>query len=77
MSSMRRWAVDIARAYNSWLHASYTKRTSRILGAALIPIHDVPAAVKARVAEVSQGITSGKIKVPETFDGPEFPTPAA
>ena len=38
---------------------------------------DVPAAVKARVAEVSQGITSGKIKVPETFDGPEFPTPAA
>jgi uncharacterized protein len=40
------WAVDIARAYNSWLHATYMKRTSRILGAALIPVHDVGAAVK-------------------------------
>src|SRR4029434_1026941 len=33
-------------AYNSWLHATYMKRTSRILGAALIPVHDVGAAVK-------------------------------
>jgi hypothetical protein len=40
------WAVDIARAYNSWLHATYTKKNSRILGAALIPIHDVPAAIQ-------------------------------
>src|SRR5215813_3797443 len=40
------WAVDIARAYNSWLHATYMKRTSRMLGAALIPVHDVTAAVK-------------------------------
>ena len=40
------WAVDIARAYNSWLHATYMKRNSRILGAALIPIHDVSAAVQ-------------------------------
>ena len=44
------WAVDIARAYNSWLHASYTKRTSRILGAALIPIHDVPSRSRSCVA---------------------------
>jgi predicted TIM-barrel fold metal-dependent hydrolase len=40
------WAVDIARAYNSWLHANYTKKNSRILGAAIIPIHDVPAAIQ-------------------------------
>ena len=31
------WAVDIARAYNSWLHATYTKKNSRILGAAIDP----------------------------------------
>ena len=40
------WAVEIARAYNSWLHTVYMKRTPRILGAALIPVHDVPAAVQ-------------------------------
>src|SRR5262249_37360078 len=40
------WAVDIARAYNAWLHATYMKRTSRMLGASLIPVHDVTAAVK-------------------------------
>jgi hypothetical protein len=31
--------------------------------------------VKARVAEVAQGIASGKILVPESFNGPEFATP--
>ena len=31
------WAIDIARAYNSWLHATYMKRTSRILGASVDP----------------------------------------
>ena len=40
------WAVDIARAYNTWLHATYTRKTSRILGAAIIPIHDVAVAVQ-------------------------------
>jgi len=30
------WAVEIARAYNSWLHATYTTRNPRILGAAII-----------------------------------------
>jgi predicted TIM-barrel fold metal-dependent hydrolase len=40
------WAVDIARAYNSWLFTSYTKRNPRILGAAILPIHDVAAAIQ-------------------------------
>ena len=39
------WAVELARTYNSWLHARYMKKTPRILGAALIPVHDVKAAV--------------------------------
>ena len=38
---------------------------------------DVPATVKARVAETAQGIASGKIVVPEAFNGPEFATPTA
>ncbi len=39
------WAVEISRTYNMWLHTRYMKKTPRILGAALIPIHDVKAAV--------------------------------
>lgn len=40
------WAAEVARGYNSWLHERYMKRTPRILGAALVPIHDVGAAVE-------------------------------
>lgn len=41
----REWAVSLARAYNDWLHASYTKLDARLQGIALLPIHEVPAAV--------------------------------
>jgi len=41
----RYWAVSLARAYNDWLHQSYTKLDSRLQGIALVPILDVPAAV--------------------------------
>lgn len=37
--------MELARTYNSWLHARYMKKTPRILGAALIPVRDVKAAV--------------------------------
>ncbi len=37
---------------------------------------DVPAAVRNAVARAARGIASGAIKVPETYDGPEFPNPA-
>lgn len=40
------YAINIAHAYNSWLHAYYMARTPRILGTALIPIHDVDEAIK-------------------------------
>jgi len=39
------WAADLASAYNSWLHDRYMKQTPRVLGAALIPIHNVEAAI--------------------------------
>lgn len=38
-----------------------------------LSIHpSVPAAVSAKIAEYAEGIRSGRIAVPETYDGPEF-----
>jgi predicted TIM-barrel fold metal-dependent hydrolase len=41
----RDWAIGLARAYNDWLYHVYMKSSPRFKGLALIPIHDVPAAV--------------------------------
>ncbi len=41
----REWAVALARAYNDWLYHRYLQRDSRFQGMALVPVHDVPAAV--------------------------------
>jgi hypothetical protein len=41
------WAIAYAKAYNDWLHAKYLKYNSRLMGFALIPLQDVPAAVRA------------------------------
>jgi len=41
----RYWAVSVAKAYNDWLHNTYTGRDARLQGIALIPYQDVPAAV--------------------------------
>lgn len=40
------WAIDLARAYNDWLYDTYTKRSDRFKGLALIPLQDPQAAVK-------------------------------
>lgn len=37
---------------------------------------DVPGDVRARIAQASAAIVSGQVHVPETYDGPEFATPA-
>ncbi|MDB5892692.1 MAG: family transporter substrate-binding protein [Rhodoferax sp.] len=37
--------------------------------------NDVPADVRARVRQASDGIVQGRIVVPERYDGAEFPTP--
>ena len=49
----RYWAVSLATAYNNWLYNSYTKRDSRLQGVALLPVHDVAAAV----AELRRAVT--------------------
>jgi len=40
------WAVAIARGYNNWLHDRYYRFNPRLRGVALLPIQDVPEAVK-------------------------------
>ncbi len=42
----RDWAIDLARAYNDWLHQTYLKRSPRFQGIALIPIQEPEAAVE-------------------------------
>ena len=39
------WAVDVARAYNDWLHDRFTRHSPRLNGVALLPLQDVDAAV--------------------------------
>jgi predicted TIM-barrel fold metal-dependent hydrolase len=39
------WAVTLCRAYNSWLHATYSRTSPRFVGVALLPVQDVAAAV--------------------------------
>jgi hypothetical protein len=43
----RQWAVALARAYNSFLHAEFLSAAPhRLKGMALIPLQDIPEAVK-------------------------------
>ncbi len=41
----RDWAIDLARAYNDWLHETYVKRSPRFEGMALIPLQEPEEAV--------------------------------
>jgi predicted TIM-barrel fold metal-dependent hydrolase len=41
----RDWAIAVARAYNDWLHATYTKEHPSLHGMALLPLQDPEAAV--------------------------------
>jgi len=38
------WAKAISRAYNTWFHARYTKKDSRLKGVAILPVQDPLAA---------------------------------
>src|SRR3954471_18489386 len=40
------FAVELCRAYNSWLSEEFMKRDSRLIGIALLPLQDVGEAVK-------------------------------
>lgn len=38
---------------------------------------DAPAAIQTRILKVAEDIISGRTTVPESYEGPEFATPAA
>ena len=40
------WAVQIARAYNRWLHATHLSQDPRLRAVALLPVQDIDAAVE-------------------------------
>ncbi|MFQ5684278.1 MAG: amidohydrolase family protein [Candidatus Binatia bacterium] len=42
----RDWAIELARAYNDWLHQTYVNRSPRFKGMALIPLQEPEAAVE-------------------------------
>lgn len=40
------WAIDVARAYNSWLYESHLSKSPRLQGVGLIPMQDPDAAIE-------------------------------
>ena len=48
------FAGALCRAYNDFFHAQYTRRDSRLRGIALLPMQDVPAAVRELRRAVDQ-----------------------
>jgi predicted TIM-barrel fold metal-dependent hydrolase len=54
------WAIALARAYNNWLTERYLRADPAFRGVALLPVHDVPAAVaELEHAVTSQGMVAG------------------
>jgi len=54
------WAVALSRAYNNWLYERYLRTDPAFRGVALLPIHDVPAAVEElERAVTTQGMVAG------------------
>jgi len=52
-----------------------TRRIADAQAVRLSMAADVPEAVRARVTRVAADIEAGRVRVPDTYDGPEFPTP--
>ena len=42
----RDWAIELARAYNNWIHDEYLTKSSRFQALGLIPLQEPPEAVK-------------------------------
>ncbi len=74
------WAIALARAYNNWFTDRYHKISKRLRGMALLPLQDVPAAVKElRRAVTELGMVgvclpanSAEIGVRRALGHPEF-----
>ena len=73
----RDWAVTLARAYNDWLHHRFMQASPRLVGVALLPVQDIPEAVRelrrcvdelGMVGAVLPAVAPGG----RVFSGPEF-----
>ncbi len=73
----RDWAVTLARAYNDWLHHRFMQVSPRLVGVALLPVQDIPEAVRelrrcvnelGMVGAVLPAVAPGG----RVFSGPEF-----
>jgi predicted TIM-barrel fold metal-dependent hydrolase len=73
----RKWAVAIAQAYNSWLHARFMRRSDRLVGVALLPVHDAEAAaaeLRRCVTELGMaaGVLPAATVLGKAFGHPDF-----
>ncbi len=67
-------AVYLARAYNSWAHERYMGFSSRLICAALIPLQNVPEAVKEvrRVHALGMPVVLPATQLPKPLGDPEY-----
>jgi predicted TIM-barrel fold metal-dependent hydrolase len=70
------WAVGLARAYNDWLNDRFVQRDPRRLkGMALLPLQNIPEAVKELERCVKLGMVGGILPaagLPEAFGAATF-----
>ena len=71
----RDWAVVMARAYNDWLHERFMRVSKRLIGVALLPIQDIPEAVKELRRCVTELGMVGGVLPSVTVGGRLFSTP--
>ena len=59
------WAVDLAKAYNNYIHDHFLKRNSRLKAVALLPVQDPKAAAdELRRATNELGLVGGLLPAP-------------
>jgi predicted TIM-barrel fold metal-dependent hydrolase len=74
------WAVSLARGYNQWFYETHHRFSSRLRQVALVPLQDVPAAVKETHRAVTElnaaGLllpaTGGDLGIRKPLGHPDF-----
>ena len=71
------WAICMARAYNDWLYNKFMAISPRLVGVALLPVQDIPEAVKELRRAVNElgmvgAVLPAVAPAGRLFSGPEF-----
>ena len=71
------WAICMARAYNDWLYNKFMAMSPRLVGVALLPVQDIPEAVKELRRAVNElgmvgAVLPAVAPAGRLFSGPEF-----